>query len=86
MAVLKQSNNAPAEVAHQVCIIYAVTKGYLKDVALDKIPEFELRLREFMDNSQYNSVLTAIRTTGKLEADTEELLKAAISELLEEFK
>ena len=86
VAVLKQSNNAPAEVAHQVCIIYAVTKGYLKDVALDKIPEFELRLREFMDNSQYSSVLTAIRTTGKLEADTEELLKTAISELLEEFK
>ena len=85
VAVLKQRNNAPAEVAHQVCIIYAVTKGYLKDVALDKIPEFELRLREFMDNSQYNSVLTAIRTTGKLEADTEELLKAAISQLLEEF-
>ena len=85
VAVLKQRNNAPAEVAHQVCIIYAVTKGYLKDVALDKIPEFELRLREFMD-VRYENVLTAIRTTGKLEADTEEQLKAAISQLLEEFK
>ena len=85
VAVLKQSNNAPAEVAHQVCIIYAVTKGYLKDVPLEKIPEFELRLREFMD-VRYENVLTAIRTTGKLEADTEELLKTAISQLLEEFK
>ena len=85
VAVLKQRNNAPAEVAHQVCIIYAVTKGYLKDVALDKIPEFELRLREFMD-VRYENVLSAIRTTGKLEADTEELLKTAISQLLEEFK
>ena len=84
VAVLKQSNNAPVEVAHQVCIIYAVTKGYLKDVALDKIPEFELRLREHMD-VRYENVLTAIRTTDKLEADTEELLKTAISELLEEF-
>ena len=34
---------------------------------------------------RYENVLTAIRTTGKLEADTEELLKTAISELLEDF-
>ena len=85
VAVLKQRNNAPAEVAHQVCIIYAVTKGYLKDIALDRIPEFELRLREFMENGRYSSVLTAIRTTGKLESETEETLKRALSELLEEF-
>jgi F-type H+-transporting ATPase subunit alpha len=83
--VLKQKNNAPVEVSHQVCIIYAVTNGYLNNIDVDKIPEFELRLREFMDNSQYNCVLTAIRTTGKLEKDTEENLKAALNELLVEF-
>ena len=85
MAVLKQRNNAPVEVAHQVCIIYAVTKGYLNNISVEQIPEFEARLREFMDNSQYNSVLTAIRETGKLEQDTEENLKAALNELLVEF-
>jgi len=85
VAVLKQKNNAPAEVAHQVCIIYAVTKGYLKDVDIHRIPEFEQRLREFMD-VRYEDVLTAIRTTGKLESDTEEKLKTAITALLEEFK
>jgi len=84
VAVLKQSNNAPVEVAHQVCIIYAVTHGYLKDIAVDTIPEFELRLREFMDN-RYSAVLEAIRTSGKLEPDTEEKLKAALAELLSEF-
>ncbi len=86
VAVLKQGNNAPVEVAQQVCIIYAVTNGYLNNIDVDKIPEFELRLREFMDNSQYSCVLTAIRTTGKLEKDTEESLKAALSELLVEFE
>ena len=84
VAVLKQSNNAPVEVAHQVCIIYAVTQGYLKGVAIEKISEFELRLREFMDN-RHADVLEAIRTTGKLESDTEQALKAALSELLVEF-
>ena len=85
VAVLKQKNNEPVEVAHQVCIIYAVTHGYLKNISVEQIPEFEARLREFMDNSQYSSVLTAIRESGKLEKDTEESLKAALSELLVEF-
>ena len=84
VAVLKQKNNAPVEVAHQVCIIYAVTKGYLNDIDVAQIPEFEVRMREFMDNS-HPEVLEAIRTTGKLEKDTEEGLKAALSELLVEF-
>ena len=85
VAVLKQKNNAPVEVAHQVCIIYAVTKGYLHGIGVEQIPEFEARLREFMENSLYNSVLPAIRETGKLEQDTEENLKAALNELLVEF-
>ena len=84
VAVLKQRNNAPAEVAHQVCIIYAVTHGYLTDVAVEKIPEFEKRLTEHMD-TRYSDVLDAIRSTGKLETETENALKAAISELLTEF-
>ena len=85
VAVLKQKNNAPAEVAHQVCIIYAVTNGYLKDITVDRIPEFEKRLVEHMDNRYFN-VLDAIRTSGKLEPETEEQLKAALAELLAEFK
>ena len=85
VAVLKQKNKAPVEVAHQVCIIYAVTKGYLKDIGVAQIPEFEKRLQEFMDN-RYENVLTAIRESGKLEPETEESLKAALAQLLTEFR
>ena len=84
VAVLKQKNNAPVEVAHQVCIIYAVTNGYLKNIAVDQIPAFEQRLGEFMEN-RHSHVLTAIRESGKLEKDTEEGLKAALNELLAEM-
>ena len=84
VAVLKQSNNAPVEVAHQVCILYAVTNGYLKNVPIDQIGEFELRLREHMDTGYYG-VLEAIRTSGKLEREAEEGLKQALSSLLTEF-
>ena len=85
VAVLKQKNKAPAEVAHQVCIIYAVVNGYLNDISLEQIPEFELRLREFMDN-RYAQVTEAIRNTGKLGPDTEETLKEALNALITEFR
>ena len=84
VAVLKQKNNAPVEVAHQVCVLYAVTKGYLKDVDVARVPEFELQLKEFMD-ARYSNVLEAIRTTGKLENETEEQLKTALTELVADF-
>ena len=84
VAVLKQKNNAPVEVAHQVCILFAVTKGYLKDISVERIPEFELRLYEFMDN-RHGDVLETIRQSGKLEDDTAEKLSSALEELLKEF-
>ena len=82
--VLKQKNNAPVAVEHQVCIIYAVTKGYLNTVAVDQVRELEQRLFELMD-SQYTDVLEAIRSTGKLEDDTEQKLQKALDQLLSAF-
>ncbi len=84
VAVLKQKNNAPKEVAQQVCIIYAVTHGYLNNVDVDMVPEFEKRLEEHMENRHYG-VLDAIRSSGKLESDTEAALKSALEELLAQF-
>ena len=84
VAVLKQKNNAPVEVAHQVCILYAVTNGYLKELSVEQVPEFEKRLQEFMD-IRYSDVLEAIRSSGKLEKETEEGIKQALTELLKEF-
>ena len=67
-----------------MCVIYAVTKGYLNTIDVDKIPEFEKRLEEHMDNF-HPQVLEAIRTSGKLESDTEAGLKAALDELVLQF-
>ena len=84
VAVLKQRNGTPKEVAQQVCIIYAVTHGYLATIPVEQVPEFEKRLEEHMDN-YHADVLEAIRTTGKLETDTENALKAALDELVAQF-
>ena len=84
VAVLKQKNNAPVEVAQQVCILYAATNGYLDSIAVSQVPEFEVRLQEHMEN-RYPQVLEAIRGTGKLEPETEQSLKTALSELVAQF-
>ena len=82
--VLKQKNNAPVEVAHQVCILYAVTQGDLKNLEVAKIAAFQQALEDTMD-ARYFEALHAIRTTGKLEKDTEEAIKKAITEVLQQF-
>ena len=82
--VLKQKNNAPVEVAHQVCILYAVTQGYLKNLEVSKVAAFQKALEETMD-VRYLATLEAIRTTGKLNQSTEQHLQEAITEVLQQF-
>ena len=82
--VLKQKNNAPVEVAHQVCILYAVTNGYLNNVEVSDIKEFEQQLFDYMENN-HSEALAAIRASGKLESDAEEAIKAALNELVTQF-
>ena len=82
--VLKQKNEAPVPVEHQVCIIYALVKGHLNGIDLARVHEFENRLREHME-LRHEDVLEAIRKTGKLEKDTEEKLIGAINALKSEF-
>ena len=57
---------------------------YLNDIEVSKLAEFEKRLYEFMDTHAFEA-LVAIRTTGKLEKDTEDMLKSALNELKKEF-
>lgn len=82
--VLKQKNNAPVDIAHQVCIIYAVVNGYLNDIPVASIREYEKQLFEHMDN-YCSDTLAGIRTTGVLSEKAEGALKAALTELNQRF-
>ena len=84
VAVLKQNRNSPVPVENQVCIFYAVTRDYLKDVPVERIPEYEAGLYERMA-AQYSDVLDAIRINGDLTASQEERLKTAISSYTADF-
>ena len=84
VAVLKQNKNSPVPVENQVCILYAVTRDYLKDVPVALIPEYESGLYERM-SSQYADVLDAIRINGDLTSGQEERLRTAIASYTEDF-
>ena len=84
VAVLKQNHNAPVAVEHQVAILYAVTHDFLKDVAVEFIPDYEAGLYERLDG-QHAEVLEAIKSTGDLSKETENALKAAIQAYTEDF-
>ena len=84
VGVLKQNHNAPVAVEKQVCILYAVTNGYLKDIAVEDIPEYESGLYARMD-AQHRDVLETIVSTGDLSKDTEAKLKAALENYTADF-
>ena len=46
--ILTQPQYEPLPVAHQVAIIYAATQGYLDEVPLDQISEFEKLFIRFL--------------------------------------
>ncbi|MBR7041682.1 MAG: F0F1 ATP synthase subunit alpha [Clostridia bacterium] len=82
VAVLKQDRSAPVDVAHQVCILYAVIHNYLEKVETARVPQYEQGLYEFMDAGYY-PILKNIRETGSI-AD-EAALDAAVQEYTDKF-
>lgn len=87
MEMLKQGQYVPMPVEDQVVIIYAVSKGYTDDIAVEKIGAFEAGLLNFMKSSSYKaSVLDVIASTGKLEGAADEALVKAITEFKATFQ
>ena len=82
--VLKQNRNNPIPVENQVCLFYAVTHDFLKEVEVKDVAEYEESLYERME-AQHGNVLESIRTTGQLSAETENELKAALESFTRDF-
>jgi F-type H+-transporting ATPase subunit alpha len=75
--VLKQPQYAPMPVEQQVMIIYAVTNGFLDDVAVPEIRAWENGFHEFMA-TQYPQVGQKIRSEKVLSKETEADLRRGI--------
>ncbi|HKG95479.1 MAG TPA: F0F1 ATP synthase subunit alpha [Gemmatimonadaceae bacterium] len=75
--VLKQGQYQPMPVEQQVMIIYAVTNGFLDELPVGEIREWERGFHEYMA-AQYPQVGERIRSEKQLSKETEEALKRGI--------
>ncbi|MGE6630343.1 F0F1 ATP synthase subunit alpha [Bacillus sp. NPDC077027] len=73
--VLKQDLNKPLKVEKQVAILYALTRGYLDDIAVADVNRFESELFLYLDEN-HKDLLDTISQTGNMPADED--WKAAI--------
>ena len=75
--VLKQGRNSPVPVGCQVAIIYAVIHGYLNDVPVNRVKDYEARLYERLQN-EHAALLTRL-SEGYFDDGDVEALKDALS-------
>ena len=84
--VLKQNRSAPVPVEKQVAILYATIHDYLTEVKVADVSTYERDLYEYLDNNAEGAaVMETVRTTGNLDKDTEEKLKAILTAFTGEF-
>lgn len=77
--LLKQKQYSPIPMEEQVVILFAATKGFLDNVELERVPEFEWRLLQYMKaDKQY--ILDNIKEKKDIENVDE------LSSIIEEFK
>ena len=79
--LMKQKQYAPMSVAEMSLSLFAAEKGYLKDIEISKIMDFEAALLSYA-SSTYAELVAQINETGNYNAEIEAQLK----ELLEKFK
>ena len=72
-------------VAQQVISIFCGVKGYLDDVELKDIMDFEAKILERC-TSEKPEILESISNSGKLEEDVEKILVEVITQLKQNFK
>jgi len=81
--ILKQGQYVPLPVEKQIVIVYAGTKGYLDELPVAKLREYEEQLYAFIE-SKHADIFETIRTKKKLD-DVEDKLKKALTEFGKAF-
>jgi F-type H+/Na+-transporting ATPase subunit alpha len=82
--ILKQPQYTPMAVEQQVLTIYAATNGYLDDVEVSRVREWESQFHQFVA-ARFPQITEKLRTEKVLSKDTETDLKKAIDEFKQTF-
>lgn len=82
MATLRQKNSQPLGFEEQAIAIYTAVNGYLVHVDVERVPEFEEKLRTYIE-AEYPEILKSIRESKNIVEQTEAHLKEAIEKFME---
>jgi len=82
MEILKQPQYQPLPVEKQIVLIFAGTNGFLDELDLEKIVDYEQELYRHMDE-RHTDLLAKIREEKKISDETKEALSQALSEFNE---
>ena len=83
--LFKQGQYSPLPVEEQVAILWAMKNGYMDDVPVDRIKEFQGKLQEYLTTRKADA-LAAIRDKKAVDKDTEPVLKSAVEEFKQTFR
>jgi F-type H+-transporting ATPase subunit alpha len=84
VAILKQGQYAPVSVEKQVAIIFAASKGFIDDVAVDKVAEYESGLFDYLEANNGDD-LKALATEGTISDEMGKRLEKSISDFTKGF-
>ena len=76
--LMKQKQYAPQSVGEMATVVFAANEGYLKDVEVAKVVDFEASLLSYMNGSQ--SALMEEMNSGAFNDDIKSKLKAALDD------
>jgi F-type H+-transporting ATPase subunit alpha len=79
MEILKQPQYRPYPLDHQVMVIFAGTRGFLDQIAVDDIVRWKDEFLHYMDTAR-PEVGRAIRETYRFSEETEKALREALSD------
>ena len=82
--LLKQAQYQPLPVAEQVLVIYAGTKGFLDDVPVNEVSQWESQLLQSVRSSNAE-VLTQITEQGELNDEITQLIENALNEFKAQY-
>jgi len=83
--ILKQPQYQPLSMEKQVSILFAGTHGFLDELPLDSLSDYEKGLYEFIEN-KYPNVFKGLDEKQAIDDDLEKLMNTAIGEYTNEFK
>ncbi len=82
--ILKQEQYQPMDVAHQVVLLYVVTRKMLLDVPVNRIQEFKQQFIEYID-CYHRNVIENIRKTGDITEEDMAEIEAAVKDFKQAF-